>query len=207
MEYAAASKAAAQDFPAPVRRNRFQGAPDPYAIDDDEDDDLLEELLEAEPVKPKRQEESLMDFLRDAPPPPPSDPQPLSINIPQNNNSSSHGFASDMKARLLRSAGGDRTDRSPSTKLSRTSLRSQTSNYTAPPSNYTAKVGMERNAGTMPTLSSTSNRTTDTGALADFLRNTGPPEPVSPRPSSNSMGNNMNNTFSRLFVRRRKVEA
>ncbi|CAL5874517.1 uncharacterized protein PFLUO_LOCUS8813 [Penicillium psychrofluorescens] len=207
MEYAAASKAATQDSPAPVRRNRFQGAPDPYAIDDDEDDDLLEELLEAEPVKPKRQEESLMDFLRDAPPPPPSEPEPLSINIPQNNNSSSHGFASDMKARLLRSAGGDRTDRSPSTKLSRTSLRSQTSNYAAPPSNYTAKVGMERNAGTTRTMPNTSNRTTETGALADFLRNTGPPEPVSPRQSSSSMGNNMNNTFSRLFVRRRKVEA
>ncbi|KAJ5606320.1 hypothetical protein N7510_009101 [Penicillium lagena] len=210
MEYAAASKAAAQDAPAPVRRNRFQAAPDPYAIDDDEDDDLLEELLEAEEAaKPKRQEESLMDFLRDAPPPPSSDqpPQPLSINIPQNNNPSSHGFASDFKSRLLRSAGGDRTDRSPSTKLSRTSLRSQTSNYAAPPSNYTTKVGIERNAGTMPTMPSTSNRTTETGALADFLRNTGPPEPVSPRPSSSSMGNNMNQTFSRLFVRRKKVEA
>ncbi|KAJ5448810.1 hypothetical protein N7445_003631 [Penicillium cf. griseofulvum] len=52
----------------PVRKQRR--APDPYAIDDDDDDALLEELLEREAnPKPRREEESLMDFLRDAPPP------------------------------------------------------------------------------------------------------------------------------------------
>ena len=55
---------------------------DPYAIDfSDEEDD--EDLFNDHPMpvkeKPKRQEESLMDFLNSVPPPPPSNPQPFML--------------------------------------------------------------------------------------------------------------------------------
>ncbi|KAJ5138457.1 uncharacterized protein N7515_003305 [Penicillium bovifimosum] len=63
----ASGSATAYEDPKPVRKQRR--VPDPYAIDDDDDDALLEELLEMEEnPKPKREEESLMDFLRSAPP-------------------------------------------------------------------------------------------------------------------------------------------
>lgn len=170
---------------------------DPYAIpdsDDEEDDEMLEELINAKP--PARQEESLIDFLRSEPPPDFSQPAPQPLNISQSQPSGSNGFASsasDLKARFLRG----NADRGPSNKVSLSSLRSQTSGQS--PSNYTTKVGMERNPGTIP---STSHKQTETGALADFLRNTGPPEPppnVSPKTKEGS--------FARFFSRRRKIEA
>ncbi|KAJ5393367.1 uncharacterized protein N7487_011008 [Penicillium crustosum] len=175
------------DEPQPVRKQRR--APDPYAIDDDDDDALLEELLEQEAnPKPRREEESLMDFLRNAPPPPPSEqpPQPFAVNTPASNGMAG---ASGMKARLLR------TSQNP--------LRTQNA-PTKVQSNYSAKVGQERNNGTMPSIS---NRQTDTGDLADFLRNTGPP-PAPMRSSPASIGSKSKDSgFSRFFTRRKKVEA
>ncbi|OQE42897.1 hypothetical protein PENCOP_c003G08896 [Penicillium coprophilum] len=170
------------DEPKPVRKQRR--APDPYAIDDDDDDALLEELLEREAnPKPRREEESLMDFLRDAPPPPEESPQPFAMSTHASNG------ASGMKARLLRT--------------SQTSLRTQTT-PTKVQSNYSAKVGQERNNGTMPSIS---NRKTDTGDLADFLRNTGPP-PGPMRASLTPMGSKpKDGGISRFFTRRKKVEA
>ncbi|KAJ5169721.1 uncharacterized protein N7500_002504 [Penicillium coprophilum] len=170
------------DEPKPVRKQRR--APDPYAIDDDDDDALLEELLEREAnPKPRREEESLMDFLRDAPPPPEEPSQPFAMSTPASNG------ASGMKARLLRT--------------SQTSLRTQTTPMKVQ-SNYSAKVGQERNNGTMPSIS---NRKTDTGDLADFLRNTGPP-PGPMRASSTPMGSKpKDGGISRFFTRRKKVEA
>jgi hypothetical protein len=172
--------------PKPVRKQRR--APDPYAIDDDDDDALLEELLEKEAnPKPRREEESLMDFLRDAPPPPSEQlPQPFLISTPASNGLPG---TSGMKARLLRT--------------SQNSLRTQPA-PTKVQSNYSAKVGQERNNGTMPSIS---NRKTDTGDLADFLRNTGPP-PGPIRSSSTPMGSKAKDGgLSRFFTRRRKVEA
>lgn len=174
------------DEPQPVRKQRR--APDPYAIDDDDDDALLEELLEKEAnPKPRREEESLMDFLRNAPPPPPSEQpaQPFAVNAPASNGLSG---ASGMKARLLRT--------------SQNSLRTQNA-PTKAQSTYSAKVGQERNNGTMPSIS---NRQTDTGDLADFLRNTGPPP--APMRASTTMGSKPKDSgFSRFFTRRKKVEA
>lgn len=185
----ATASGSATDFdePKPVRKQRR--VPDPYAIDDDDDDALLEELLEEEQnPKPRREEESLMDFLNNAPPPPPSSqpPQPFAVSAPTSN-----GFngASGMKARLLRT--------------SQNSLRTQNA-PTKAQSNYSAKVGQERNNGTMPSIS---NRQPGTGDLADFLRNTGPP-PGPMRSSSSPMGSkSKDGGFSRFFTRRKKVEA
>ncbi|KAI3287472.1 hypothetical protein DTO002I6_7775 [Penicillium roqueforti] len=186
----APASTSAMDFDEPqppVRKQRR--APDPYAIDDDDDDAYLEELLEQEQnPKPKREEESLMDFLLNAPPPPSSEqpPQPFAVRAPASNNLSG---ASGMKARLLRT--------------SHNSLRTQTA-PTKVHSDYATKVGQQRNNGTLPSLS---NRPTNTGDLADFLRNTGPP-PAPARASSTPMGaKTKDGSFSRFFSRRKKVEA
>lgn len=195
-----------QDDPRPPRKQRR--VPDPYAIDDDDgDDELFAELNDA---KPQRKEESLIDFLRSEPPPDfeQAPPQPLNVKIPPSS-SSSGGVASPsgLKARLLGSSSG----KSPGSKLSMSSLRSQsnlnnntknTPENKPPQSSYSAKVGVERNPGTIP---SASHRQTETGALADFLRNTGPPgPPPGQTPNSPRL---KEGGFSRLFVRRKKVEA
>ncbi|KAJ5574756.1 hypothetical protein N7450_008655, partial [Penicillium hetheringtonii] len=154
------AKPVVQDDPMPVRKQRR--VPDPYAIDDDDDDDMLEELIDAKP--PPRQEESLMDFLRNAPPP----PQPTKhLNPPPSSNGST-----GLKSRFLRA----NTDKTPSSKKSLSSLRSQD------PSATIKEITLKN----------------ETSALADFLRNTGPPEPPA-RPKKD-------NSFSRFFVRRKKVE-
>ncbi|KAL5359498.1 hypothetical protein BJX96DRAFT_164481 [Aspergillus floccosus] len=195
--------------PFPVRKQ--SRAPDPYAIDmdDDLDDDELEELLEA--PKPKREEESLMDFLRNVPPPASeAPPQPFSVNMPAAKGSSGgFGGGSSIKARLLRNTSSEKT---PSAKPSRTSLRQQqTEGYGTTTSNYTLKVSSERPAGTLrtsPSMPSVSERPTETSALADFLRNTGPPEPPMPVRQTSAPGGKMldSNNISRLFTRRKKVE-
>ncbi|KAJ5172961.1 hypothetical protein N7492_005554 [Penicillium capsulatum] len=185
-----------QDDPRPPRNQRR--APDPYAIDDDEDDDaLFEEFMGTGSAKPQR-EESLIDFLRSAPPPEfEQTPQPLNVKVPPSPSSSTGG----MKVRLLGSSSG----KSPVSKLSIASLRSQSSaktnnaNSEPPQSNYSTKVSIERNPGTMP---SASHRQTETSALADFLRNTGPPEP----PRTPSSPGFKEGGFSRFFARRKKVE-
>lgn len=170
------------DDPLPARKQRR--VRDPYAIDSDDEDDL-DELLE--PQKPQREEESLIDFLRNVPPPESQPPaQPL-------NNASSN------KMRLLAKQASDKVPpvKSP--------FRQQPGNSPAGQSNYAVKVGMERNGGgSGGGPPGYSGRQTETSDLADFLKNTGPPEPPpAPRPSAREMGAN---SISRLFTRRKKVE-
>ncbi|GCB26422.1 hypothetical protein AAWM_09307 [Aspergillus awamori] len=190
----AAPVSVSDDHRPPRTRRRV---PDPYAIDLD-DDDELDELLE-EP-KPKRDEESLIDFLRNVPPPEPTPPQqPLAASA-----NSRRGSAS-VKARLRRNTASEKTLMA---KPSKTSLHQQPDNYMGGASNYTVKVGMERNAGAMNgayDLKTPSVRQTETSALADFLKNTGPPEPpVTKAPAATK---SKDSGFSRLFMRRKKVEA
>ncbi|KKK12129.1 hypothetical protein P175DRAFT_0489460 [Aspergillus ochraceoroseus IBT 24754] len=195
------SKVDAADDPRPQRTQRR--APDPYALD--WGDDELTELMD-EP-KPKREEESLIDFLRNAPPPQSeSQPQPFVLNNNNNNPSAKpvtggFGGASSMKARLLRNTS---FERAPSTKSSRSSLRQQFDQQSPGiSSNYAAKVGMERNTGAMRGLSFASERQTETSALADFLRSTGPPEPPAPRAQTPVKDSSFTR---RLFMRHKKVQ-
>ncbi|KAE8144922.1 hypothetical protein BDV25DRAFT_81028 [Aspergillus avenaceus] len=189
----------ASDGPFPARKQRR--VPDPYAIDSDDDDDF-EELLSG-PPKPKREEESLMDFLRNVPPPESEPtPQPLAVNTVPSKGS----FG--MKARLLRNTPADKVS---ATQSSKPPPRQQDS-YAGASSNYSVKVSAERSR--RPTyasgLPSATDRQTETSALAEFLRTTGPPEPfIPPRATSslNSRGKESGgNSFSRLFTRRKKVE-
>ncbi|KAL4932768.1 uncharacterized protein BDV17DRAFT_175014 [Aspergillus undulatus] len=192
------SSIAVDDDPLPKRTRRR--VPDPYDLDwDDEEFEAM--LEEEEKPKPKREEESLIDFLRNVPPPP-SEPevQPLSVNSQRTRTPT--GGTSSMKARLLRNTSSEKNSvpKVPSAKPSQISLRQQSDQYSRRPSNYTTKSNSERNnTDAMYGLSSVSERQTETSALADFLRNTGPPEPPRPPPRDSS--------FSRFFVRRKKVEA
>lgn len=200
----ATSSNGATDFDD-VRPTRTQRrVRDPYVIDDD-DDDMLEDLINVRP--PKREEESLIDFLRSAPPPDFDQPrpQPGNVRLSQSASSNALGLVSNapgmMKARMLRG-----NDKVPNAKLSLGSLRSHSSmNNTQSSSTYTSNVGMERKPST---LTSISHRQTETSALADFLRNTGPPEPPVNRASSNPVNSRVREgTFTRFFARRKKVEA
>lgn len=185
-----------EDDPRPKRAQRR--VPDPYALDwdDEELEAMLEEEEEKKNPKPKRDEESLIDFLRNVPPPSePEQPQPIVAPRTKTPN----GGSSSMKARLLRSASSEKgpTLKAPSTKSSQTSLRQQSDQYSRKPSNYTVK-----SSDAMYGLTSVSERQTDTSALADFLRNTGPPSPAPPQ------GPSKDTSFARrFFVRRKKVEA
>ncbi|KAL4733596.1 hypothetical protein BDV11DRAFT_199783 [Aspergillus similis] len=191
-----AGKMPVEDDPRPKRAQRR--VPDPYALDwdDEELEAMLEEEEEKKNPKPKRDEESLIDFLRNVPPPSESE-QPQPIIAPRTK--TPNGGSSSMKARLLRSASSEKgpTLKGPSTKSSQTSLRQQSDQYSRRPSNYTVK-----SSDAMYGLASVSERQTDTSALADFLRNTGPPSPTQPQAPSKDT------SFARrFFVRRKKVEA
>ncbi|PLN79918.1 hypothetical protein BDW42DRAFT_118418 [Aspergillus taichungensis] len=190
-------QAISEENPFPARTQRR--VRDPYAIDLSDEDEELEELL-MEGAKPPPQEESLADFLRNAPPPADTGPpQPLLINANAAPPKSSGGMssASSMRSRILRSG--------PTAKSSRSSLRQQPPEPVPVPATYATKVGMERTAG-LPTVS---ERKTETGALADFLRNTGPPEPPANRSSTygGRSKDSSSSSLSRFLSRRKKVEA
>lgn len=189
------------DFDAPVPVRKQRRVPDPYAIDDD-DDEALEELLGLQ-EKPKREEESLIDFLRNASPPP-EDPAPRApiMTSPTPTNKSSSG---GMRARFLRSA----SEIAPMSKASKTSLRSAQSDLRSPPaaqSHYTTKPVAASKPPTPAIPPNMNGRTTETSALADFLKNSEPPEP--PRaPSAFAMNRGKDsNGLSRLLMRRKKVD-
>ncbi|PYH46760.1 uncharacterized protein BP01DRAFT_236339 [Aspergillus saccharolyticus JOP 1030-1] len=171
---------------------------DPYAIDSDDDD--LDELLEA--PKPKREEESLIDFLRNVPPPAAASPlQPLATNMGARRGSSA-GFAGASSVKTLLSR-NQATEKNVLSKPSRGDLRQASdSTMTGANNNYTTRT-MSSGYG----LPSVSQRQTETSALADFLRNTGPPEPPVVRPTQTPPPTKSKESgFSRLFTRRKKIE-
>ncbi|PGH09113.1 hypothetical protein GX51_00867 [Blastomyces parvus] len=111
----------------PIRKQRR--VKDPYAIDFDSDDDEFENEIVPGGLKAhKEEEESLADFLRNAPPPSDLDqpPQLLAVNINAANKAKMKSTSS-MRTRLMRATSVDKV---PSTKLSRSSLRSHKSNTT-----------------------------------------------------------------------------
>lgn len=167
---------------------------DPFGLDFDDDDDLGDLLSTP---KSTRAEVSLMDFLQNVPPPSESQSSPQLFTM---NESPSRGT---WTSRLIRNTS---FDRAPATKLSVSSFRSQPENHVSNQSSYAAKVGMERMGGmSYATLAPLpTRRQTETSALANFLRNTGPPEPI--RPPSSMSKETKNSSFSRLFARRKKLE-
>ncbi|KAK2806826.1 hypothetical protein FQN50_005688 [Emmonsiellopsis sp. PD_5] len=206
---------------------------DPYAIDFDSDDDFEAELQFGGLKAHKEEEESLADFLRNVPPPADFDqPQLLSVNAASASGSTNRPKSS-MRTRLMRATSVDKV---PSAKLSRSSLRSHKSNTssTTPMGNaaplklsrsnsqinnypqqssYASHVERQRNGGSNAPLRPQVNESrsypranTGTADLADFLKNTGPPEPMGNRSSASSISMEKSNTssFSRMFSRKKK---
>lgn len=233
----------------PARKQRR--VKDPYAIDSDSEDEI--ESVAPARAKPEPKEESLADFLRDCAPPPSvsETPQLLSVNEPPprakssgSSRMSTRSAASAMKSRLMRNTS---VDRAPSSKLSKTSLRSSKS-ANAPTDNGAAGSSVPSlpipqsssprftntgsQMGSQPPAPTTSNYSThveqqrrakpaaprhpeedavmgrirnetETGALADFLKNTEPPAPAGPQLAPEKETGS--GSFSRMFVRRKKA--
>lgn len=217
--------------PIPPRKRR--GPRDPYAIDDSDDDlEDLVEAPKAAP-KPPRKEESMLDFLNSVPPPAsdkPPEPFILSSKPPVPPKSSSGSSGLGLKGRFRRNPS---IDKFLSPKKSTTSMRSarlltDNSNIPAVPhvsttvSSPTSHIGDQsgkfpaghsgfvahsgqgpKAANQTATPLARSARPTETSALADFLKNTGPPEP--PRAPTAMSEEKKDSTFSKIF-RRKKAD-
>jgi hypothetical protein len=149
---------------------------DPYAIDmsDDDDDDFDEDedqltaLPPSNPPPPAARQESLMDFLNGMDPPSTSKPEPF------------------MLSPETIAAAKARANASNSTLSSTTTPRNGTSQYGAISSTSVAsdaprayKPRLQARAPAVADARTTSSKTA-TSDLADFLRNSGPPEHVTP---------------------------
>ncbi|KAJ8115438.1 hypothetical protein OPT61_g2917 [Boeremia exigua] len=157
---------------------------DPYAIDfsdeeeeDDEDDDQLTALPPSNKPPAPRQE-SLMDFLNDEPPPGPSSGKPQPFMLSQET----------IAAAKARAASSSNTSLSSSTTPTRSN---GASNGAAPPMGFPSSSGAEimrahkpKVAARAPAVGDVRANRTATSDLADFLRNSGPPEPVGPPPGA-----------------------
>ncbi|KAH8702068.1 hypothetical protein BGW36DRAFT_372139 [Talaromyces proteolyticus] len=193
------------DAPPPIPPKKRRGPRDPYAIDDSDDD--LDALIEtSKPSKPQRQEESMLDFLNSVPPPVSHKaPEPFILSSNPGPSKSSNGTSVlGLKGRFRRNTSVDKV---PTLKKSMTSMRSAkfyAETSPAPPmpqvSSFVVKSGQPRTAAPLERPS----RPTETSALADFLKNTGPPEPPV-RVGTAMSEEKKDSTFSKIF-RRKKFE-
>lgn len=156
---------------------------DPYAIDisdddEDEDDDQLTALPPSSKPSAPRQE-SLMDFLNESEPPSApasSKPQPFMLS------------QETIAAARARAASSSNSSLSSSATATR---HNGLSNGAAPPMGFPTSSGTEtvrahkpKVAARAPVVSDVRSSRTATSDLADFLRNSGPPEPVGPPPGA-----------------------
>ena len=171
----------------PQRKRR--GPRDPYAIDDSDDEALEEEF--ARP--PPKQEESLIDFLRNTAPPPGMAPKPIMAagaraeNKSEVKRTASQSKLKDVLTRTTSSAGRSngtirQTDKPRETSPHLTQSGSKLDKYR--PTQPTHAAHVERNRQKPPRIEprEPTNVRTGTSDLADYLRNSGPPEP--PRPAT-----------------------
>ncbi|KAI7974732.1 hypothetical protein EIK77_003880 [Talaromyces pinophilus] len=200
----------------PIPRRKRRGPRDPYAIDvsDDEDEEEFSEPVVAS--KPPRAEESLLDFLNSVPPPVTQKaPEPFILtSYPIPPKSSGQGMSS-VTNRFRRNTVNDK---SPTMKKSMPSMRSpktvakpqisspipQSNGFSTNRSGYSAQLSRERGLASQPSMPSLSrpSRQTETGALADFFKNTAPPQPVS-RPPTVMSEDRKDSAFSKFFRRKR----
>ena len=173
----------------PVRkRTRVK---DPYAIDLDDEDDLLTAL----PNQGRgRQEESLADFLRNVEPPTNNNPTPISARPPPVQPNGVNGNA--PRARANGTPNGTPNPRRNSLRANGASPnpnRNSGSHLgTTAPSPIT-KRKLEARAAGKDTRQVRRDGYNNTADLADFLRTSGPPEPVAPAPGSTVVKNDAPN--------------
>jgi hypothetical protein len=169
----------------PVIKRTRRRVKDPYAIDsDDEDDDLLTALpSSAAPARPQQREESMMDFLNSMEPSGGSSaPQPFLLS-PQT--------VAAAKARAAKTGTQPPPSLSPSSSIpSNTSNARTGKGPSAQAAIIASTVTSNAPRAHKPRLQAreaatgeTRQRST-TNDLADFLRNSGPPEPAAPAPGN-----------------------
>lgn len=157
---------------------------DPYAIDsdDDEDEDLLTALPRSN--KPTQREESMMDFLSSMEPPSNSPPKAFML---------SPETIAAAKARAAAQKNGANGHPHANTSSSTTSASRNGMNGRTGPTQANISANITPNAprgGYKPKLqargahSEPQRGRSATNDLADFLRNSGPPEPPAPAPGA-----------------------
>ena len=173
----------------PPKKRR--GPRDPYAIDDSDDEPLEE--VPARP--PPRKEESLIDFLRNTSPPPGMTTQPiLSAGArpeaqPDMKRSASQSKLRDVLKRqnsnaarsngTVRPANGPRTDSPREASPHLTQVGSKMDKYRPTQTTHAAHVERNRQKPRVEPRDATNVRT-GTSDLAEYLKYSGPPEPVRP---------------------------
>ena len=189
----------------PRTRRRLR---DPYEIDDS-DDELENEMF---PPKPVKQEESLIDFLRNTAPPPGMAPAPIMAAAPRANEkaemkrSSSNSRLKDVLARKESVATTDGPLKAPNGAREQsphlTQVGSKLDKYRPTQTTHAAHVDRNRQRPRGPEAREATNNNTGTSDLADYLKNTGPPEPPrqeQPMPTKDQAG------FLKFFSRRASV--
>ena len=217
-----------EDTMQPKRKQRR--VRDPYAIDTDSEEE--EEQEQSTPrAKPQQREESLIDFLRNTSPPPESrfQPQPLMVSDVQKARaakgirpSASSPTLQERSQKLPVSNGSGKTAAVPDGVYASNQKRTNTSRSDSRPKQTGTRIDSLNH--TQPISTSQGNRTTNpngqstaglqpkragvgaTADLADFLRNSGPPEPVRPVRSPSPVEAERAG-FARIFSRRRKIAA
>ncbi|KAM5433884.1 hypothetical protein MferCBS31731_006891 [Microsporum ferrugineum] len=203
--------------PAKTRRR----VKDPYAIDSDSEDEY-----DDVPDTAKPKQESLAEFLKNAPPPPaPPKPQPFTINIQKANEAKRQ---KSMKTRIMRSSTLDSTTGASSPVPRLVDIPAKYNQIGRPQASLTsgsfvATIHADEpdnqwhSGGRLPknvvkgieTDSLYRSNKAETAALADFLKNTAPPSPsVNSVHSLNGMktGSSASWTF-KAFLRKKKQVA
>ena len=148
---------------------------DPYAIDISDEEDEDEDQLTALPPSNKplaSRQESLMDFLTETEPPSaPSASKPQPFMLSQETIAAARARANSSNSSLSSSATATRSNGA--------------GNGAAPPMGFPSSSGAEVTrahkpmiAARAPVVADVRANRTATSELADFLRNSGPPEPV-----------------------------
>ena len=201
-----------EEHGAPVRKQRR--VRDPYAIDSDD-----EENDDDHSTTPKqtRNEESLIDFLNSAPPPQANNSPPR-LAIPKSAVKAMKTRANSERSRFgFGGSGGSSAGRSrpliPATVTGGSDYNNDSRSYnSSSPQSFEMRAERQRNGGVEGRARIRKNMTAraareddmDVRGLADFLRNSGPPdlgapyEPPPKAPEKESSG------FTRMFSRRRR---
>jgi hypothetical protein len=224
--------AAARQTPQPQRdampARKQRRVRDPYAIDDS--DDEQEEQPSASPAR-RTQDESLIDFLRNTQPPPGSSPPPILAGSPASAAAAGvkrQPSTPGIRERIMRSASRSSLNR----KVSVTNSRPPPTNDDNPPQYYrstgsareasphlvqtgkkidsykptsvTHAPHVDRNQAQKVARQATNSRRTETADLADYLKNSGPPE--SPAQVRRASSVKEEAGFLKFFARRKAMK-
>jgi hypothetical protein len=150
---------------------------DPYAIDFSDEEELEEEIS---PPKPRREEESLIDFLRNTAPPPGMTTQPI-LATGARPTDKAEVKRSASKSKLRDMLGGDNSTRNGAMSVGANGAREDSPHLYQRPNGASASNGVRK-----PRFEAREAKTTvtSTSDLADYLKNSGPSESTQSLPAN-----------------------